>query len=159
VLYDPRYADAGWVVQVLALAAWFQILESTNGGALLSLGKPKWLAAGTGAKTLAIVALIPLGSMGWGFPGAVAALAAAELIKYVVSCWAVSRHDLATLAQDLPMTGLVLGSAAAAYWVSGLAELHALVQVIVITIIVTVIWLPLLVPMLRSLRLRSAVSL
>ncbi len=43
-LYDPRYADAGWILQLLAIGAWFHILQVPSGSALLALGLPRWLA-------------------------------------------------------------------------------------------------------------------
>ena len=45
ILYDSRYWEAGWILQFLSVAAWFQILESTNGAALLAMGHTHWKAA------------------------------------------------------------------------------------------------------------------
>jgi O-antigen/teichoic acid export membrane protein len=83
-LYDDRYRDAGWIVQVVAGACLFQVLSTTIGDALLALGKPQWTAAANGAKVAAMAVLIPVGHRAFGFPGALAGFAAAEVPKYLV---------------------------------------------------------------------------
>jgi len=46
VMYRPAYWEAGWILQIMAVVAWFQILECTNGSALLAQGSAEWVAAG-----------------------------------------------------------------------------------------------------------------
>jgi O-antigen/teichoic acid export membrane protein len=84
-LYDERAAAAGPILQVLSVGTWFLSLEMSNGSALLARGKPKWVAAGSAAKLLGMVILIPVGLALYGFPGAVGGFAVSELFRYVVS--------------------------------------------------------------------------
>jgi O-antigen/teichoic acid export membrane protein len=154
LLYDPRYEEAGWVLQVLAIGAWFGVLWTTHIAALLALGRSQWMAAANAAKAIGTVALIPVGFMLRGFPGAVAALAVAEVIPLIVSTIAISREELASALGDVPLTALVLGSAALGAWVARTqtSSVHAL---LVVTPIVSALWLPLVLPVLRELRGRG----
>ncbi len=100
-LYDDRYAEAGWIIQLLALGGWFVVLEGTNGAALLARGQANWVAACNAAKVLAMVVLLPLGYAQYGFPGAVAGFAAAEFFRYTVSVVAAGRAGLLRWTDDL----------------------------------------------------------
>jgi O-antigen/teichoic acid export membrane protein len=91
MLYDARWHDAGWLLPLVAAGVWFQILEATNGSALLAHGRSQWVAASTGAKFATMLALIPLGYWLWGFPGAVIGASASDVARYVVSAAAVHR--------------------------------------------------------------------
>ncbi len=108
VLYDPRYYGAGWMLQLLALGAWFQIQECTNGSALLALGDAKWVAAGNGAKVAGLVVLVPLGYTLLGFHGAILGLAGADLLRYLVSMAGLAKHGLRVVLGDLGLD-LLLG--------------------------------------------------
>ena len=132
VLYDQRYVDAGWVVQAIAAGVWFQILGSTNGSVLLARGESRWLAVAQGFKLAGMVGLmllgyqygLPLGgplaplAISAGFPGAVAGVAASEVIGYVVSALAVRRMRLGVklIRFDLLLTVAVLATSYAAWW-------------------------------------------
>jgi len=122
LLYDHRYDQAGWIVQILALASWFTVLESTNSAALLARGQAHWTAANSAAKLLGMLALIPVGYALGGFPGAVAGLAISEVLKYAVSAFAVARAGLKGWPQDLRLTGWVLVTAALGWYLTRLAE-------------------------------------
>jgi O-antigen/teichoic acid export membrane protein len=151
-LYDRRYAAAGWVVQVLAIGAWFNVLWSTNVAALLALGKSKWMAATTFVKTLAIIALVPLGFRLHGFSGAVAGLAVAEVVQLVVSSAAVARQKLCSIWQDVPLSLLVLTSTLAGFWAGpGIAHSHV-PALLGATLVVITMWAPVAWPLLAPLR-------
>lgn len=110
-LYDDRYHSAGWMLQLLAIASWFQILECTNGSALLALGRPRWVAAGNVMKLIGIAGLMMLGYSVAGFPGAVGGLVAAELLKYATSVAGILRERLAGPVQDLAWCALTAAGA------------------------------------------------
>jgi O-antigen/teichoic acid export membrane protein len=108
LLYRPNAESAGWIIQVLAGGVWLQSIEAANGTALLAAGQPKWLAAGNAAKLVGMVLLIPAGFASFGFPGAVVALASAELLHYLVTAVGAERRQVACLGQDVGFTLLVL---------------------------------------------------
>jgi O-antigen/teichoic acid export membrane protein len=100
-LYDERAAFAGTILQILSVGTWFLALEMSNGSALLAQGKPKWVAAGSAAKLVGMLVLIPLGMALNGFAGAVVGFAASELFRYVVSLVGASRSRLRGWRQDV----------------------------------------------------------
>jgi O-antigen/teichoic acid export membrane protein len=104
VLYDDRAVEAGWIIQVLAMAGWFLILETANGTALLSKGRSVWLAAGSLAKLVGMVALIWVGHSLYGFPGALAGFAGSELARYFVSTLGVVKERISAVLQDAGLT-------------------------------------------------------
>ncbi|TAJ13017.1 MAG: polysaccharide biosynthesis protein [Planctomycetota bacterium] len=152
LLYDERYAQAGWIVQVLALGSWFAILEATNGAALLARGQAKWTAASSLGKLAGMIALIPLGFHWLGFPGAVLGLAVSDALKYAVSAFAIGRVQLRTWPDDLRLSAWVGASAALGWvlseWVQRAGGPRLLVAATVF-VVVTLAWLPLGVPLLN----------
>jgi len=99
ILYDARYAQASIIIQFLALASWFQILDATNGAALLASGRVHWMAAGHATKLLAILALVPLGFHRGGFLGALAGLVLADLLRYLTSVVGRARGGLGEIGR------------------------------------------------------------
>ena len=59
-LYRENYAAAGWMLQLLAIGAWFQIVDASNVAALLAHQKPKLIALGNSTKVVFMLALVPL---------------------------------------------------------------------------------------------------
>jgi O-antigen/teichoic acid export membrane protein len=113
ILYDERYADAGLFLQILALAAWCEILEMPAGAALLAWGKPRWLAVASGCKLLGMLVLMPLGFQAGGFVGAIAGFVAAEVLRYGLMVGAAHWNGARGLGIDLCSTaGLALAAAA-----------------------------------------------
>lgn len=110
-LYDPRYVEAGWILQYLSAAAWFQVLECTNGAALLAKGRVRWVAAGSAVKVLGMLALIPIGYRLGGFPGALAGVVASEALKYLTAATGAAVAGLRDFRTDALLTGAVAGSA------------------------------------------------
>jgi O-antigen/teichoic acid export membrane protein len=121
VLYDRRYADAGWILQYLSAAAWFQILECTNGAALLAKGHVKWVAAGSAAKVAGLAVAIPIGFHLGGFQGALVGLVASELAKYLTAAAGAASAGLRGFGRDALLTAGVAGASAAGSWVGWLA--------------------------------------
>jgi O-antigen/teichoic acid export membrane protein len=157
LLYDERYAEAGWIVQLLSVGGWFTVLEALNGAGLLALGKPRWVAASGAAKLLAMLVLIPAGYAAAEFPGAVAGFAAAEMGRYAVSAFAAHREGLSGWPQDLSATA-VLAAAAAAGWFTAefVAQRDADEALVALGVFLaaTVVWLPFVLHFLW--RIRSA---
>jgi O-antigen/teichoic acid export membrane protein len=110
VLYDPRYHDAGWMLQLLAATIGFRVLEGANSALVMALGEPRWVALGHFAKFVSIAVMIPLGFRAGGFEGALLAYVASELVRYAVSLYAVARHGSPTLLLDLRAAALALAA-------------------------------------------------
>lgn len=77
LLYDARYADAGWMLQVIALgllAMRFQVLEQM----MFARGRPAWVTGANGLRAAALAVSIPAGYALAGERGAVIAVAASQ---------------------------------------------------------------------------------
>lgn len=149
LIYDDRYAAGGWMLQLLALGAWFATPECTNSCASLALGYPRWVAASNFGKLVGMILLLPIGYQLGGFAGALAAYAAAEIFRYAASTFGVRRRGLPTVRQDLKCTAIVLvASLAAHYTVEFLAarNVPAFPQALAVFLIVSAIWAPWLLP-------------
>ena len=127
ILYDNRYLEAGWMLQILTVATWFQVLEAANGATLLAVAKPARVAAGNFAKVLGMAVLLPVGFFFFGFGGALIGYALSDLGRYAVSFAAVRELGFRTGRSDLIFTcttalggGLGwLAAASASGWISG----------------------------------------
>jgi O-antigen/teichoic acid export membrane protein len=177
-LYDPRYHDAGRMLQLLAIAGWFQVLQITNGSALLALGSPKSVAASNVAKLAAMVIFVPLGYWRFGLNGAIVGIIASDVLKYVVSGAAARMKGLHMGVKDVLLSLAVAATAAAAMgaaWAAGgplqarlthgavltgkaavrTMKFTALGELVVIGVVCAVVWVPVIV---RSIRSRKAVQ-
>jgi O-antigen/teichoic acid export membrane protein len=155
LLYDSRYESGGWVVQVLALGAYFNVLWTTNVAALLALGQSKWMAATTGVRTAAIIVLVPVGVYFYGFPGAVVALAVTEAVQLAFSSAAVSLNGLAPIWHDVPMSFFVLLTSGVGYWATLEFAPNDFIALVLGAAVVTLLWLPIGWPLLRRLLKRE----
>lgn len=114
LLYDPRYADAGWMLAVLSVTLLTTTLEVFD-QCLIALGKPRRLALLNGVRVLALYSALPLGWVLGGLQGAVWGIAASALVN-ALAVWAMQaslrlfdwRHEV-----RLPMwfgAGVVAGA-------------------------------------------------
>lgn len=146
LLWDTRYADAGWITQLLAIAGWFGILELTYGAALLARGQAKWLAAGNAGKLAGMVLLIPLGYHLDGFRGAVLGIVVSEVVRYLLSVYALHRLGLRGWPLDLTLS-LWVGVTAWIGWQTAHFAQHAngspIFVAAMVFMAVTLAWAPL----------------
>ena len=148
VMYDPRYEAAGWILQVSAFGGWFVILEAAPGLMLLALGDPRWQTVASGAKILAMAAVVPLAFLTfqeeYRFPAALAGISLVEAVRYVIVNQRIRRAGLTGRNYELSMTLLMLafGGAAVAIqhgpWLAGGPVLRGAVSFAVFT----AVWLP-----------------
>jgi O-antigen/teichoic acid export membrane protein len=103
-VYPARYADAGWMIPVLALGLWHTLLYQTSAPVLFSLGKSKYTAVGNGYYCAAILLGIPTAFHFFGLLGAVIAVAAGDFPLYVVVQFGATREGVRPLRQDLFLT-------------------------------------------------------
>ena len=117
-LYDLRYAEAGWILQVLAAGAWFQALEVAPSCALLALGRPQWIAASHSAKVAGIALFVALGSWIGGFPGAVIGFASSNVLLYLTAALGAWLHGLGGFREDLMASAALVVAVACGLYVS-----------------------------------------
>jgi len=114
LLYDPRYEDAGWILQIASIGAWFIILEACPGLMLLSMGHPRWLTVASASKILVMAAVMPPAYHFFGFQGALLAVSGVEAVRYAVTSARVRREGLARRGYEWASSALVLGCGLAA---------------------------------------------
>jgi O-antigen/teichoic acid export membrane protein len=113
-LYGSRYQAAGWMVQLLAVAALFKMLEASGSAILLATGHSRAPAVSNGVKTLALVMLLPVGYYAGGLPGLIVTLAGTDLLRYAATAWGLRRRGLGVLRYDLALILLIAGISVAA---------------------------------------------
>jgi hypothetical protein len=151
-LYDERATAAGWIIQVLSVSTWLLCLETAASTALLALGKSQWIAAGSAAKLVGMLVLIPLGFRTAGFPGALYGYAASEFLRYGVCVAGGIKSRFQALTQDLWLTGFVGGTAALGLFTAASARSalesfsrdhyrgSAILEGLAVTIVVSAAW-------------------
>jgi O-antigen/teichoic acid export membrane protein len=135
VVYPPAFHGAGWIVQLLAVGAWFQMLECAAGEALLALGKPRAAMVGNATKLIGLLILVPLGY--WlgrhafgdgdehrGFIGMILGFVAADLGRYLMTVWMARRHGMSAWTYDIGLSFVILAISPLAMllggWLAGL---------------------------------------
>jgi len=85
LLYDDRYQQASWMLQILVLGVWFRALEVPPGSAVFAQGRSHWLAMGHAAKVAGILVLLPAGYALGDLPGAIVGLAGSQVLLFLTA--------------------------------------------------------------------------
>ena len=108
-LYDPRYADAGWMLQLLAVglvAMRYQVLEQL----MFALGRPGWVTANNLVRAVSLVVLVPAGYALYGTSGAIAGVALSQFATWPLSLVFKRHAGLLTAASERGWpVGIALG--------------------------------------------------
>jgi O-antigen/teichoic acid export membrane protein len=110
ILYDSRYFQAGWILCILAMGVWPNLMALTISPSLFALGKPLYVAAGNFLRFLCTLIGIPVGYALYGIPGAVVAVAMNDLFFYAAIQFGVNREGVSSIRQDLLGTLIFLGT-------------------------------------------------
>lgn len=84
LLYDDRYHEAGWMLQILALSM-SSVGFTLAGQCFMAHGRSSVVAMLVGSQTLALYTALPLAYMEYGLRGAVWAIACTPLIRLIIS--------------------------------------------------------------------------
>jgi O-antigen/teichoic acid export membrane protein len=147
LLYDSRYWEAGWMLQILAAGLWFGIvLGGTYGAVVLAVGRSDWTASMSFSKVFGMVAFIPLGYWLGGFPGAVGGLAMSEFVRYCIAVYGAAGLGFDERRKDLAVTIRVAISALAGWsavaWLTELGITHVVIHAFIVFVVVTAFWTP-----------------
>ncbi|MFG0250254.1 MAG: lipopolysaccharide biosynthesis protein [Phycisphaeraceae bacterium JB051] len=152
LLYDPRYADAGWMLQLLAIGIWFQMLGNNYSPAILALGRTKWLAAGHCSKFLFLLAAVPIGFHYGDLKGVLIGIGISEIAKYFVFAFALHRYRLAQVPEDLGYTLLIAVSAGLGFTLNHTFNWHPVTLAIVSIALALAFWAPFSMSVLRMIK-------
>lgn len=108
-LYDERYHDAAWMLPILALGIWPNLLTITMSSSLLAIGKPLYEARGNFFKFCYMVIGLPVGFSLLGVTGAVIMVALNDFPFYAAVSYGLWREQLTVITQDLQATALLIG--------------------------------------------------
>jgi O-antigen/teichoic acid export membrane protein len=108
LVYDDRWIDAGWMVSLLAVGAWFSVIESIYGAGMLAKGATHWVALANAARLVTFLAIYMVNRYELTMQDVVLASVAADAVKGLLSMWGASQHRLLTLRLDLVATTSVL---------------------------------------------------
>lgn len=108
-LYDERYHDAAWMLPILALGIWPNLLTITMSSSLLAIGKPLYEAHGNFFKFCYMVIGLPVGFSLLGVTGAVIVVALNDFPFYAAVSYGLWREQLTVINQDLQATALLIG--------------------------------------------------
>ena len=100
LLYDQRYHDAGWMLQVLSVRLIIVAIVSHGESCLVALGHPKYSFAENLCRTLAIFVAIPVGWSVSGIEGVIWAVALSEVPPLMVIWFGLIRHRLFSVAAE-----------------------------------------------------------
>jgi O-antigen/teichoic acid export membrane protein len=110
LLYDSRYAPAGWMLSVLSLVLVATRLDVFD-QALIAMGRIKLLSLLNGVRLVTLYAAVPTGYVLFGLHGAVTAVASCALINAAMVLTVQGRLHLADFKRELlafPLFGLGL---------------------------------------------------
>lgn len=100
LIYDARYAAAGWMLSVLLMGAIFAVLSNLNEALLLGAGRPIYSSFANLLRLATLAVLLPGGFAVAGFAGAVIAVALTELLQYGYIAAGLVRVRLGYWGQD-----------------------------------------------------------
>ena len=145
LLYDSRYHDAGWMLQILSAGVWFgAVLGTTYGSVVLAIGRSDWIAVMSFSKVVGMAILVPLGFTFWGFPGAVIGLSASELFRYAATVLVAGRMGFNGRLDDLKFSLWIALSALAGWsavaWLDQQGQTNVVLHTLVVFVVVTAFW-------------------
>jgi len=119
-IYDQRYQGAAWMLPLLAIGVWFQVLESLEGSILWALGRSRPSAISNAGKVVALFVAVPVGYHLWEIPGMVLGFVAGDFVRYVLTVWFLRFEGLGVLRYDIAMSVFIITASfagiAAADW-------------------------------------------
>lgn len=116
ILYDRRYAEAGWMLFLLLGGSWIGVLASLNEATMFGRGKPQQVSLANLIRVVAMAVVLPGGFLLMGMPGVLLALPASELARYLSLAVAERRTGVTFVMQDVVASlGLV---ALASAWIA-----------------------------------------
>lgn len=112
VLYDSRYAEAGWMVEILAvglITVPFQVAIYC----FIALGRPQLNSTILGVRLASLVVAMPLGFHFFGLAGALWGIVTSQLLTIPIIIWHSARYGFFDLRRELLLLPIVLVGAGA----------------------------------------------
>lgn len=113
-LYDERYHDAGWIVQLAMLPTWFYFLQETSIRVQLAMGNARAQMLANVAKLAGTVPgalcgyAVGAAHFGNGLAGLILGLTIGAVVGYAAVAWGLARRGLRIVGTDLTWTSVAL---------------------------------------------------
>ncbi|HJL18874.1 MAG TPA: oligosaccharide flippase family protein [Sandaracinaceae bacterium LLY-WYZ-13_1] len=113
LLYDERYHDAGWMVQLLMLNTWFFFLQETSIRVQLAMGDSRSQMIANVAKLGGTIPAALIGFWLGQLPGLILGVTGGSLVGYATVARGLKKKGIPIFVSDLKWTvlGVVLGVA------------------------------------------------
>ena len=108
IMYDSRYVSGTWMLPLLAVGIWPNVLFQTLYPMLFALSKPQYQTWGNLGKFLFTGISIPLAFSLFGELGVILVIAFNDLPLYCAISYGLWRERLTSVQQDLGMTAIFL---------------------------------------------------
>jgi O-antigen/teichoic acid export membrane protein len=151
-LYDIRYVEAGWMLQLLGIGIWFQMLGNSYSPAILAMGNTKWLAAGHLSKLFSLLVVVPLGFHFKGIEGVLCGIVFCELAKYSVFAFALYRFELSQIREDMGFTLLICLIVGIYYQFKSMVAMQPMTLAVAGVLITVLCWAPFSMSIVRMIR-------
>ena len=128
LLYDDRYIEAGWMLQILAAGSIGSVISATTGGVLLAVGDSfRYMVLQIARGGFLIAGMVGGGMLGvryFGEPngmltGVIVGMAASRLLHYPVLAWGLRRHNAWLPKLDLTALGVCLAVCVGGLMITG----------------------------------------
>jgi len=123
IMYDPRYAMAGAVVVVIAIAQLPQVIVLTYDQAALAAGDSKRFFALAASRAVLMIAGLLIGFQLYGLLGALIGQGIAMVVAYPVVVWLARKQGAWDPAHDLVFVGIGLCLGGFSLWLNWAAVL------------------------------------
>jgi len=101
VLYDTRYHDAGWMLQILCVRLVMAATLTNSEECMIALGRPQYAFMQSAFRCVWIISSIPAGWYLAGIEGVVWAVALSELPVIVVLWTGLIRHQMFSFSDEI----------------------------------------------------------
>lgn len=116
LLYDDRYAQAGPMVVLIALALAPAVIGMTYDQAALAAGNSRAFFVFTASRAVLQTVFFLIGVLCFGLPGGIAALGLSMLAAYPVLIWLARKHQVWDAVHDLGFAATTCAIGAGALW-------------------------------------------
>lgn len=113
LLYDPRYAEAGWMLQFVSLGSIGMVITLTASSVLLAVRDSFRYMILQVARSVLLIGGMLIGYHYGGFPGLLLGVAASRFAEYPVLAWAIRKYhvwlpglDLSAMVVSATVVGL-----------------------------------------------------
>jgi O-antigen/teichoic acid export membrane protein len=121
LLYDQRYHDAGWMLQILCIRLLLVATLSNSESCLIALGYPKYSFIQNSCRTVAMFVAIPIGWSLAGIEGVIWAIALSEIPPLIVIWAGLMKHRMFSVVVEgrsllFAALGVLLGLGVLHFW-------------------------------------------